>query len=130
MLLLTSVKHLAPPNREVSALVPHSSVVSPIAEVHPLPEPNANTSVANALRLLSSVVLLLALLAVLTSKVNAAVLLLLLACVPPLSAQVDLAVPRVLKDVMPHPVPPMPKCHSIDVEHPLVLSEDMPHKGL
>ena len=149
-LLLNSVKHVAPPLREVTALLAHSSVASPTAEVPQPPELNAQlplTSVVNALRLLSSVVLPLA---VLNSKVIAAVPLLLLACDPllqpptdvtlpqphpcvtSLSAPEDLAVLRVPTDVMPHPVavPHLPNCHSIDVQHPLVLAEVAPHKDL
>ena len=152
-LLFNSVKHVAPPLREVTALLPHSLVASSTAEVPQPPELNAQlplTSVVNALRLLSSVVLSLA---VLNSKVIAAVPPLLLPCdplltlLPPpadvtlpqplpcvtsLNVPEDLAVLRVPTDVMPHPVavPHLPKCHSIDVEHPLAQAEVPPHEGL
>ena len=78
-LLFPSVKHVPPFNREVAALLPQNSVASPTAEAPPLPELNALlplTSVASALRLLSSVDRPLA---ALNSKVTAAVPLLLLA---------------------------------------------------
>ena len=152
-LLFNSVKHVAPPLREVTALLPHSSVASLTAEVPQPPDLNAQlplTSVVNALRLLSSVVLSLA---VLHSKVIAAVPPLLLPCdplltlLPPpadvtlpqplpcvtsLNVPEDLAVLRVPTDVMPHPVavPHLPNCHSIDVEHPLAQAEVPPHEGL
>ena len=141
LLLSPSIRHVPPHNREVDALLPQSSVASPTAEAPPLPEPKdllPLTSVASALRLLSSVVLPLP---VLISKVNAAVPLLLLACVPPpppppdvtsLSDPEDLIFLRVPTDVMPHPVavPAQPTFLSIDVVPPLVPAEVQPHRGL
>lgn len=143
LLLFPSVKPVVPPHREVTALPPHNSVDPLTAEAPLLPDPNAHLSLAsvdNAPPPLSSVVLPLRLQ---LSKVNAAVLLALLACVTPLTppadatlpkplldvtsltAPIDLAVLRVPTDAMPLAVavPPHLNCHSRDVDHPLVLAE-------